>query len=64
MDNLSRFHRKRIANMGVISIELDGRSVLIAQTMAKKTQRGTKYCSAARLFAQLSRISPGVWAIR
>jgi hypothetical protein len=32
--------------------------------MAKRTHRGTKYCSATRVFVEMSRISPGVWAIR
>jgi hypothetical protein len=33
------------------------------RTMAKRTHRRINYCSATRLFAEMSRISPGVWAI-
>jgi hypothetical protein len=37
--------------------------VLITRTMAKKTHRRIKYCSATRVLAEMSRISQGVWAI-
>jgi hypothetical protein len=63
MDNCGRFHRKKIAKVRTIFSSGKKSCVPIALSVgnvAKKTHRGTNYCSATPVFAETSRISPGV----
>lgn len=63
IDNRGHLHGKIIADAAAISVNPEEVRALIARTVAKMTHDGTKYCSAKRIFAEMSRISPEVWAI-
>jgi hypothetical protein len=63
IDNHGCFHRKKIANAGADfpgAKKHAGAIGLRFGNVAKKTHRGTNYCTASRVIAEMSFISPGV----
>jgi hypothetical protein len=60
MDSRGHFNRKKIYGIAQDRVQRRKINRVGASGMAEKTQRSKNYCSASRIFSQMSHISPGI----